>query len=789
MDPDQGYKQKSDIEPTLGAGNNLSQNINNQQKVFSFVSHKKHLFFVLPFIILLIISLIYFLLYVINYKNNSIFNQNSPTGYSDTSNSKVLFVTEADGNHVTFSVPVDSSIEASQVITVDASRCKINQEQINKLTPIWSGDSSISLPWANEIYRSWQDADFTGSGVPKGPYAVVTVHSDKALGKGSHTQLAGNTKGCSSSGCVNDTVLKNPTDTKYNATDSKSDFTFLAPCDPQVYYSMCQEENVLATDPVSKVITIKGDDNNQSLPKAIKYGGFDYVKVVGLDDSQKKSAKEIQTGWTESGGCPNKIGDDCMKHIISANSDVVDGNLLVDGVPEPSCDIKKNPGTFCHDAATYGDHVAWVRTVTESGLDKYGKVIGDTKFHSTVVYDRKDLYKGENISHLVLFKDHVIYLETKNVPNAYEHIFYDGKDMGPLDTSNYTVNDIFRGGQMDFVFGDHIAFQNSQGKLVVDGNEIGDNIDYFYGLGNHYRAVRSQDGKNGASYIVDGAKVSTELSNNTALNENIPIIFGKNVLFGKEIEDSEILSTIFNGKEVNFSETIEARRKYMEKVRAKCSEFSIFTYGKDDPYCDPYIWGKKTDKESMFYYQGGIPLLGPYGLWGNRFAFLTNLHKNSLFGPDMLNDKDSDRHEVIYDSGKIVDTPTNSFVKYIELFEDNLYYTITFGAYNSEPSSLYRNGLEISKSKEIKDVQFFKNHYAYINENDHLIYDGKDLGQIDTAPGNFKLYGDHIAYYFADGSKVIFDNKKYSYYDSNTSVMTSMAACRKGYIDDRSISF
>jgi hypothetical protein len=70
-----------------------------------------------------------------------------------------------------------------------------------------------------------------------------------------------------------------------------------------------------------------------------------------------------------------------------------------------------------------------------------------------------------------------------------------------------------------------------------------------------------------------------------------------------------------------------------------------------------------------------------------------------------------------------------------------------------------------------------------------LNYDGNDLGETDLSSGDFKLYGDHIAYYSADGKKVIFDDKKYSYYDSNVSVMTSMAACRKGYIDDRSISF
>ncbi len=559
--------------------------------------------------------------------------------------------------------------------------------------------------------------------------------------------------------------------------------------DTQAYYSLCKEESGSASDLASKFITIKSsEDSNLSLPRAIKYGGFDYIKVVGLDDNQKQGAREIQSGWIESGGCPAKVGEDCMKHVISANSDVVDGNLLVDGVPEPSCDMKKNPGTFCHDAATYGDHIAWVRTVTESGVDKYGKVIGDTKFHSTVVYDRNDLYKGDNITYLALFKDHVIYHENKNVLNSDAHIFYDGKDMGPLDTSNYTTNDIFRGGKMNFVFGDHIGFQNSQGRFVVDGNEIGDNIDYFYGLGNHYRAVR-QDSKGNTSYIVDGGTVSTAPSNNIAEIDRIPAIFGKNVLYSKKIKDSEISSVAFNGTEVTLSDTIDARKKYMEKVRAHCSEFSIFTYGKDKPYCDPYIWGKQTDEESLFYYQGGIPLYGSYSLWGDRFAFLTNLHKDSLFGPDMLAKDDNDSHEVIYDSGKIVDTPKNSFVKYIELFEDSLYYTVTFGAYNSEPSSLYRNGVEISKSKEIKDVQFFKNHYAYVNENDHLIYDGKDLGETDLSSGDFKLYGDHIAYYSADGKKVIFDDKKYSYYDSNVSVMTSMAACRKGYIDDRSISF
>jgi hypothetical protein len=50
---------------------------------------------------------------------------------------------------VVFSVPVDSSVEASQVVTIDASRCNITQSQLDNLKPVWNADGSISLPWNN----------------------------------------------------------------------------------------------------------------------------------------------------------------------------------------------------------------------------------------------------------------------------------------------------------------------------------------------------------------------------------------------------------------------------------------------------------------------------------------------------------------------------------------------------------------------------------------------------------------------------------------------------------------
>lgn len=689
-------------------------------------------------------------------------------------------VDEATSDYIKFNAPMDTSVDISKVVTINATQCHLPQAQVDSLKPSWNGDKTISLPWKDKVYREWKDTDFYANGSPQVNRVMITVHNDSATSKYSNIPLTGNPEACEEDGCFNKDNWKDPAAVKNNATKPKSDFVMSMPCIDDYYYEMCKDESAKAPStsvPVLKVRDQEGKTAGTIMPKAIKYNGIDYNMVIDIDDERKAKAQEIKDGWVKSEGCPVKVGTDCLKHIISSDSgNSVNANLMVDGVPEPSCDTsdKSNHGSICHNAVTYGDHFAWIRTTSTYDPSN----ISSQTNHSVVVYDRKDLYQGDNIGYLTIYKNHVIYMDNKNNDKTSTHLYYDGKDVGLVDSSNSTMSDLFRDGALNGIYGDHLIFRNNQDKIIVDGKEQGNISDHFYGLGNHYRAIGYNDA--GTSYIVDGKDIVTSFSNYSTENDTLPAIFGDNVACGKGLFGSKY-AVVLNGKAVTSDDTIEPRKKYMEEIYNNCLK------KENEALCKSHKWGSQTDDRSIFYYDGGLPLYGFYSLWGDHLAFLTNLYKNGTFSLDSY-DKSDENENVIYNNGEITNIPNGAHVRYLELFENNLYYGITFGQYDSSATSLYRNGAKIAESKKIDHIQVFGDHYAYVNENTHVIYDGKDLGFVYLS-NPITLYGDHITFMSGErGDKIYYDGKYYSGYGTNESMFQSIHACRKGYIEDVSMN-
>lgn len=215
-------------------------------------------------------------------------------------------VDEAVSDHITFNAPMDTSVDASQVVSIDASQCHAPQDQLGTLKPSWSGNKMINLPWKDKVYREWTDADLA-SGKPKAGYALITVHNDKATSQYSDVPLTGNPDACTASGCSQQSAWQKPADVKYNATKPKSDFVMALPCIDESFYQMCPKEAATAPAGNAQVLKIKpqpGDTATKDLPSAIKYNDIDYNKVTNLDDATKQNALEISNGWTMSDGCP-----------------------------------------------------------------------------------------------------------------------------------------------------------------------------------------------------------------------------------------------------------------------------------------------------------------------------------------------------------------------------------------------------------------------------------------------------------------------------------------------------
>ena len=219
-------------------------------------------------------------------------------------------------NKIEFNVPMDNSIPAETVVTIDCSECEISKKELAKLKPEWSEDKVIILPWEDKIYRGWQSSDDPNNTA----LAKITVHNSKAVSKISQISLTGNPDCCVAGGCKVEECWEKPYTIKYNGNYPKTDFIYFMPClDIGRYYQACKD----GTSPkYIKIIDEKGE-----YPEYIMANRNCY-QPAELSEEEKKKAKPVQA-WGKADDkcqqeCELSIPIDCSNAKISGSRHAID---------------------------------------------------------------------------------------------------------------------------------------------------------------------------------------------------------------------------------------------------------------------------------------------------------------------------------------------------------------------------------------------------------------------------------------------------------------------------------
>lgn len=353
-------------------------------------------------------------------------------GTSGQTISPAPHVEQADGSRVVCNAPLDTSVPAHEVVTLNFDHCAPPDQKVAQLKPAWTNDRELSLPWKDKVYRDWQAGDLDAQGLPNVPYVTIIVHADRAVSQLSRIPLTGNPDACTPAGARVASCWRDATEIRYNGNRPRTDFIFFRPA------------------------LKKGAPE---VPRVISEG--DYVKHVLL---------------------PTKVS-----FLGDGTSLEMDGSLVIDyrksreahqafkGFPNP-VPIYRLDGGGLQSYAAFGDQTAWVRQTAY----EYSTLKGyEELFHNGAV-----IFRGEdrNVTDPQLFGSNISYYTSHK----------EGTQKGYNLHWNGTQFDVSRVGRPHVLSTTSILSVNDQREVVLNGQVLGvagrfhelvQDCDYYRGNG------------------------------------------------------------------------------------------------------------------------------------------------------------------------------------------------------------------------------------------------------------------------------------------------------------------
>lgn len=654
-------------------------------------------------------------------------------------------VEEVSGRKIVFNVPMDGKENPEEVVTLDYSRCGDVQNEILDKKPNWEDERSIVLPWEDVVYREWQDTDFDEYGRPKVDFAILTVHSNKALSAISKIPLTGNPEACTDQGCLQPEAWKDPSAVKFNGNHADTSFVFTKPCLKKEYYSPCHQD-------AGGLVVIKDNQGEQGsflMPQYVRINGECYRRVKPQNPKDAVEAVD----WEKAEDCLSvcQEGQDCFSHIFErgfVQDDQAityinqDGKtyqadevrtLFLNGKEIEDCREKriynnvteKEYTSWCAEPNAFGKHFAWIKIMVESNQ---ASVVESSVSKYEVYYDG-ELYdtaqENETIQNLMLYKQGVYYL--KSISNR-SHVFYNKKDYGDLRA--LSANNYF----LDL----------PEMKLDLSDYQTGD-LNFFY-----------------------------------RLPEDPP---------QKPVFDERLIPA-----------RVEASHKLAEVTRKECfawhGDVSISCLkdaesracGVPDPtsgieHDEEYCAGALIDAEFIGYVDGSP-------MWATHLKGEPEPYSGLL---NWMVEKipTEKRIRAFYWERKYVPLDEQD-----QFEEDTQELSLTLADVVKRDFALYVGQAVYWNGEKRYDcangcwgTRVFGEHLAFVNRNDQVVYDGKSLAKIDSEVPI--LYQDHIGFYIhADDPLVshLPNSKDYVYidghiYDRDSSMLVNLYTCRQEHLE------
>lgn len=685
-------------------------------------------------------------------------------------------VKKATGEEIIFNAHMATGKKAEEIVTISFDEeCSI-PEDIDELKPEWVSNNKMILHWLNKAYTNWEENY-------DGPYALITIHNDKAISQDSEVELTGNNDcGCNINGCSQRDCVKEPAKIEYNANKPKTDFTFVMPCVREVYYESCVEDNVL--------VKISKDKFENKIPETIVVDG-----VCHKQSNYSVNAKPISS-WENGDNCIdicNPVEDeimveDCMNPIVEVRNNPIDemdnwavyinGVKVTKGIQEVG-EGEYSTG-FSKNVAAFNGHYAYV-------LDgPYCEVNGSYSLCSLsdikLIYDDKVIYQTPTFewptNKLIgvdsLFSNKSIgWVVTSlyGVPSENIDKIYNGKNIGDLGNCILTKdsfvcvegtgeapNVYYNEQKIGQTINSHIDDSTLRREILLPTlNDIA--------VSKNNILFRSEDGN--LNFFKSGNKISEIDSLIDPLNENISYYD----VFGEHIAYEDYLEVYYDGVSLGqgntfciFGDSIAFVTEYNPKTgegrRVVCNYESKDVCEKDSKcvwdntysYCSEKIedvCGDNYTNATQCNANSVCQWIPEY----NYCAFVGNSFNNSDECYLILSENECNQNDLCFWENEC----TN--VNPVWIYFNGVYYDV-----------IEKLGLEKSSRVEyydIDNIKIFDNHLAFTIELDgsiHLIYDWKDKGVLSNAVTSekFILFKDHLIFEDISG-KIIYDGKDLGY--------------------------
>jgi len=651
-------------------------------------------------------------------------------------------VQSADGTQVSFNVPMETSIKAEAVVTIDASQCQTSQKDLADLKPQWDSEGkAIKLPWLDKIYREWKPTDFGPNGFPQVDWAKITVKNDQAVSEFSKVNLTGNTD------CFDETgkyaeCWQEPETIKYNGNHPNTDFTFAMACIEENYYKVCENG---AGPEVIKIID-KGESGGFLPPANITHGGNCYSRLDNPSEAEMNKAVEIDDDWKKSESCVQQClvstgGEDCMKNVLSIeidpNSDHTTTNLLLNGKIILREEDRVSVGEYYFEngsIAAFGNHFAYVRMGPKPPLDDY---YADE--HQELIYDGSVYWTGkpkERIRSVELFGDNILFVYTTYYSGGELVVMYNGQKL-----------DLYKDVQFDMHA--NMLLSERDGILSKDGIKIGSHYlnDYYFS-----GPVVSDNSITFVDYLTKHVYLDKqdmgEGSQPRLTYKHFSFIKPPTVIKGQ---------CVYEGK--NVSNTVSPSPVY---------------------YDGQIITGVDAHSLSIF---------------GSRFGFLSSCNPVTREGATCYCQDSSDPNsdykdtQFLFLDGKYYDiydkmniNPVSDIRSFFGLEIFGNHFTFGMSSGNGDENNLH----VVYDWKDLgpgENSSMFEDHIIFERAGE-IVYDGRVIGRGPRGSSPV-IYRDHVAY-IGENFEHVYDGRVYKKFGDNrvSSIISSMNACRAYYFEN-----